>query len=394
MEHSPTIAVIAGETSGDQLGGWLMEALRAKRPNIQFVGLGGPMMEAQGLKSLFPMREIALMGFAEILPHIFRLKRRIREMVEYLEQQKPDIIVSIDSPGFVVRVVKQLRTRGNIRPRFVHYVAPTVWAYKPERAQKMADNFDLLLCLLPFESPYFDAVKLPNRFVGHEIAWWWKSRGNGTRFREKHHIAADVPLLAVFPGSREGEIDRMWPIFKAAIDKLHTTIPNLAVVIQVPEHILPRMQAETKGWSLTPDLLTNTEDKKDLFAAATAAIAKSGTIGLECALAGLPSIIAYRAKASTAFMLRRLIKVKYVNLANILADRLIIPELIQENCTPEAIEQAILPLLTNEAARTAQKRDLATIATQLGTEDLQSPSQKAAESILAELDSVGKFARV
>ena len=384
MTRPLTIAFIAGETSGDQLGGWLIAALRAKAPQAHIIGLGGPMMEAQGLKSIFPMQEIALIGMAEVLPHLRTITRRIREMVAFIEREQPDIIVSIDSPGFVLRVVKKLRARGVTRPKYIHYVAPTVWAYRPERAKIMAERFDHLLCLLPFEPPYFEAEKLPTSFIGHEIAWWWKTRGDGQAFRQTHTLG-DAPLLAVFPGSRQGEINRLWPVFKQSIERLKDGLPNLQVAIQVPTALLPRMQRETKDWSVPYLLLSNTEDKKGLFAAATAAIAKSGTIGLECALAGLPSIIAYRASALTAYMLRRLITVKFVNLANLLAGRMIIPELIQENCTPESIVQAVQPLLMDAHAREAQQRDLRDVAAMLGVNDSQSPSEKAAEIILKQL---------
>ncbi len=386
MSRPATIAWIAGETSGDQLGGWLMQALREQNNALRFIGVGGPRMEEQGLQSLFPIRDIALIGIAEILPHVFTIKRRIRETVAMIERENPDMVVSIDSPGFVLRVIKQLRARGKVRPKFVHYVAPTVWAYRPKRAELMAERFDFLLCLLPFEPPYFDAVRLPNRFIGHEVAWWWKSRGDGAAFRHTHAIPASAPLLAVFPGSRQGEITRLWPAFKEAIERLKADIPELRVVIQVPASVLPRMQSETHGWDIAPLILTNTEDKKGLFAAATAAIAKSGTIGLECALAGLPSIVAYRASALTAYMLRRMIKIPYANLANLLANRPIIPELLQEDCTGEKIAVTMRPLLTNAQARTAQCDAIADIAAMLGTRDTESPSQKAAAIILTMLN--------
>ena len=383
MKSAPKITLMAGETSGDQLGGWLMQAIRALCPTVQFSGLGGPMMEAQGITSIFPIRDINLIGITEVLPHVFTIKRRIRQMVAFIEAEQPDLVVSIDSPGFVLRVVKELRARGNTHCKFVHYVAPTVWAYRPERAKIMAERFDYLLCLLPFEPPFFEAEKIPVQFIGHEVAWWWKNRGDGPAFRRYHSIPADAPLLAVFPGSRHGEINRLWPIFKAAIDLLHAHIPNLQVIIQVTPAMMARMESETEGWTVRPRILSNQEDKKGLFAAATAAIAKSGTIGLECALAGLPSIVAYRANALSAYLLRRMIKIKYVNLANLLANRLIIPELIQEACTPEHISNAVAPLLLDETARDAQRADLAHIADMLGVHDAKSPSEKAAEIILS-----------
>ncbi|MES2984769.1 MAG: lipid-A-disaccharide synthase [Pseudomonadota bacterium] len=386
MTRPLTITMIAGETSGDQLGGWLMAAIRAKRPDVQFNGLGGPMMEAQGLSSLFPIREIALIGIAEVLPHVFTIKRRIRDMVAFIEAQQPDVVISIDSPGFVLRVMKQLHARGKVRPKLVHYVAPTVWAYRPERAKIVAERFDHLLCLLPFEPPYFTAEKLPATFIGHEIAWWWKTRGDGAAFRARHGIAPTTPLLAVFPGSRNGEINKLWPDFKAGLERLKARIPDLEIVIQVQPGLIERLRAETAGWAVKALIIPNTDEKKDLFAAATAALAKSGTIGLECALAGLPSIIAYRGSAITAYMVRRMIKIKYANLANLLADRLIIPELIQEDCTPEKIEANLLPLLTDEQARAAQRANLAHIADLLGVNDALSPSEKGADVVLGMLN--------
>jgi lipid-A-disaccharide synthase len=382
MAPAPAIAFMAGETSGDQLGGWLMAALKARRSDVKFIGIGGPMMEAQGIASIFPIRDINLIGITEVLPHVFTIKRRICEMVEFIEREQPEVVLSIDSPGFVLRVVKELRARGKTKAKFIHYVAPTVWAYRPERATLMAERFDFLLCLLPFEPPYFDAVKLPNRFIGHEIAWWWKSRGDGSAFRKKYDIASDVPLLAVFPGSRSGEIKRLWPIFKQSIEQLAAKIPNLNVVIQVPPSMMERMRAAVDEWHVKPLLIDNSEDKRGLFAAATAAIAKSGTIGLECALAGLPSIVAYNANPITAYLVRRMIRIKYVNLANLLADKMIIPELIQEDCNADAIARAMLPLLTNEHARDAQRRDLAHVANLLGVNDAKSPSEKAADVVL------------
>lgn len=385
MAHPPKIAIIAGEVSGDQLGGWLMEAIKAKRPDVQFVGIGGSNMQAQGLTSLFPIRDIALIGIAEILPHIRTLTRRIRETVAFIEREQPDVLVTIDVPGFVLRVLKQLHARGKVRPKLVHYVAPTVWAYRPERAKIVAERYDHLLCLLPFEPSYFEAEKLPTSFVGHHIAWWWKDRGDGAAFRRNHQIAENAPLLAVFPGSRIGEIKRLWPIFRAAIDDLAAAIPNLEVAIQVPETLVSELSARTQDWQVKAHILSNQENKKDLFAAATAALAKSGTIGLECALAGLPSITAYRANPISVYMLRKMIRVAYVNLANILAEKMVVPELLQENCTPAKLSAALKPLLMDETTRNAQKTELMRISAMLGSEESLSPSEKAAEIVLSYL---------
>ena len=376
------IALIAGETSGDQLGGWLMEALRKRDSSIRFVGLGGPQMQAQGLVSLFPISEIALIGIAEVLPHARNILRRIRQTVAFLEAEKPDVIISIDVPGFALRVLKQLHARGNIRPKLVHYVAPTVWAYRPKRAEIVAERYDHLLCLLPFEPPYFEAVGMKATNVGHEIAWWWKSRGDGLMFRARHAIGPDAPLLALFPGSRKGELDRLLPVFGEAIAMLKSEIPTLQVVAQLPQHLIYRVAEQTRHWPLKLHLLPSHQEKKDLFAAATAGLAKSGTIGLECALAGLPSITAYKANPLSVWLLRRMITTKFVNLANILLGREVIPELLQENCTAEKLVAALRPLLTSPPAREAQREELGKVAAMLGVNDAQSPSEKAAEVIL------------
>lgn len=382
MSASPKIAVIAGEVSGDQLGGWLMAAIRAKEPQARFIGLGGLNMQAQGISSLFPIEDIALIGITEVLPHAHRIMARIRQMVEFLERESPDMIITIDVPGFALRVLKQLHARGKIRPKLLHYVAPTVWAYRPERAKIVAERYDYLLCLLPFEPPYFEKEGLASRYIGHEIAWWWKSRGNGASFRKHQGIPENAPLLAVFPGSRRGEIKRLWPIFSQAIRQLTQQVAALEVVIQVPPSLVQVMQQHVVNASLNARVIPSNEHKKELFAAATAALAKSGTIGLECALAGLASIVAYRANPISVWMLRRMITTPYVNLANILAGREIIPELLQENCTAEKLSAALLPLLTDEGARHAQQQELSNIADMLGTNDSQSPSEKAADIVL------------
>lgn len=390
--HRPTIAIIAGEVSGDQLGGWLMEALKRQQPGIRFIGLGGTHMQTQGLTPLFPMHDIALIGIAEVLPHVRTITRRIREMVEFLEHEQPEMIITIDVPGFALRVLKQLHARGKIRPKLVHYVAPTVWAYRPKRAKIVAERYDHLLCLLPFEPPYFVKEGLATSYVGHEIAWWWKSRGDGARVRAKYGIAAETPILAVFPGSRRGEITRLWPIFRRAIEQLVRDVPTLEIIIQIPADMRGAMETALAGWDVRAHLSTEATAKKDICAAATAALAKSGTIALECALAGVPSVTAYRANPISVFLLRRMIQVKYVNLANLLADRMVVPELLQEHCTPNRIAAALLPLLTDVAARDAQIRELTRISAQLGTEEAHSPSEKAAVIILDMLPACAEAA--
>lgn len=378
----PTIAIFAGETSGDQLGGWLLTALKRQNPKLRFIGVGGANMQAQGLKSLFPMEELSVIGFAEVLPHAVRLKRRIRQTADFIEREQPDIVVSIDSLGFNFRVNELLRKRGAKLPKFIHYVAPTVWAYKAHRAKKVAKIMDCQLTLLPFEPPYFTKEGMRAEFVGHEIAWWWKEKGDGAAFRNRNRISAATPLLAVFPGSRRGEITRLLPIYRDALKLLHARVPELEVVLQVPPALATETIRLTADWTVPHFVVSTPSEKKDLFAGVTAALAKSGTIGLECALAGLPSITTYKANAITAAFVRRLLKTPFVNLANVLLGREIIPELLQENCTPENIAAALAPLLTDEHARDLQKQFLRVIPSMLGADQSVSPSDKAASIIL------------
>lgn len=377
-----SVLIIAGETSGDQLGGWLMQALKSAEPEITFSGIGGTTMQAQGLKSLFPMQELSLFGFLEVLPHVRNIKRRIAQTVAFIEQTKPEIVVTIDAPGFTLRVAKLLRERGIYRPRFVHYVAPSVWAYKPGRAKLIAQRVDVLLALLPFEPPYFTKEGLETHFIGHEIAWWWRHKGDGGRFRASHNIPPDAPLLAVFPGSRKGELKRLLPVFEASIEKLRAQVPNLQVVMQVPPALVGTVNEQTAHWQLPPWVISSAVDKKDMFAAANAALAKSGTVALECALAGLPGIITYRTNAFTAALLKRILKTPYVHLANILLGREVVPELLQERCNPQEISAALLPLLSNTPTRAAQCEALEPLSEILGADDASSPSDKAAAIIL------------
>jgi lipid-A-disaccharide synthase len=380
------IALIAGEVSGDQLGGWLMAALHASptthHPPLSFIGVGGEAMQAQGLKSLFPMQDIALMGVFEILPHLFTIKRRLRETIAYIEAEKPDVLVTIDSPGFCTRIVKALRAKGGHQPKYIHYVAPSVWSHRPERARTFAQLFDHLLVLFPFEPPYFEREGLNTTYIGHQVAFEWNAKGDGAAFRARHSIDETAPLLAVFPGSRHGELNRMLPIFARTITQLHEAVSGLRCVMQVPSHLVERMTREARHWPQAPLILSSTEQKKDLFAAATAALAKSGTVAMECAFAGLPLVVTYKANPISAALVRRLLTIRYVHIANLMADREIIPERIQERCNPKELTAALLPLLRDETARQSQRQALLDFATNLGAADTQSPSDKAAEIIL------------
>ena len=378
------IYLIAGEPSGDLLGAHLMRSLKAQSQtkNIMFFGIGGPQMEQEGLRSTFPYQDLAIMGFSELLPHAMKLLARIAQTVDDIKAKSPHALITIDSPGFCKRVVKKLR-KEHFETRYIHYVAPSVWAWKPKRAEEFARLFDHLLTLLPFEPPYFEKAGLASTFVGHPVVAETKT-GNGEAFRTRHNIAANVPIFCVLPGSRAGEIKRHLPIFARAITLLSEPYPNLAIVVPVPKHLLEVVKPYFVGCPFRAVVSANPEDKADGIAAANVAIVKSGTVSLEVAKARIPMVVAYRVSAVSAFIFRRLRLIKLVTLVNILLKREVIPELLQDDCTPILLATAAANLLGSPAHAQAQ-RDAAEQAFAMLAPGQSTPSDLAARTILEHL---------
>lgn len=386
LEPSVTVTLIAGEASGDRLGGRLIAALRALRSDLRFSGIGGERMEAQGLSPWFPMQELSLMGFAEVLPYARRLQRRICETVERIERERPDVLVTIDSPGFNCRVVKRLRDRGRVRPRLVHYVAPTVWAYKPKRAAKTAALFDRLLTLLPFEPPYFEREGLAATFVGHPATEDAYDPAAGAAFRARHGIAPGESLLCIMPGSRRRELATLLPVFTETASRLAARDPRLRLVIPATAYSAKLLEQMRPCWPIPPIIVADEEEKRAAMLASDIALAKSGTVALEAALAGLPMVTAYKVHPLSAWLLRRMVTTRYFNLVNILENREVIPELMQEDCAAEKLTAALTALGEDEGRRTAQRtgyiRALRRLSSPVAGE---TPSQAAARIILAEM---------
>ena len=380
------IFLVAGEPSGDALGARLMAALRevAGPDHVVFSGVGGDAMTAQGLESLFPMNELAVMGLMEVLPHARRLLRRIRETAAAADAWRPDIIVTIDSPSFANRFVSRLQCRGVPK---VHYVAPSVWAWRPGRVHKFKRNFDHILALLPFEPPYFEAVGLPCHFVGHPVLEYGADRGDGKRFRQKHGIAAERPVIAVMPGSRRGEVSRLVVPFGQTLGLLSARWPDLTAVVATVSNVADLVRASVERWPVPTVVVSGADEKYDAMAASNIGLAASGTVALELTLAGVPSAIAYRVSPITATIVRHLARVKYANLVNLLLDRPVIPELLQERCTP-ALMAATLGELMGEAG--ALQLEAARPALQALGQDGPPPSVRAAMRLL---DIAGRGAR-
>lgn len=344
-----SIYLIAGEASGDTLGAGLMASLREQlNGKVVFYGIGGEKMEAEGLRSLFPFHELSLMGFVEIIPHALKLLARMNMVMEDIIMKQPDVLVTIDSPGFCYRIAKRVKKSGKCPDtKLVHYVAPTVWAYKPERAKKFARVFDHMLALLPFEPPFFESEGLPTTFVGHPSVC--APVGDGKGFRQAHNIPDDLPLICLLPGSRHTELKRHLPIFARAMMLLAPqmkTIPG--IVIPVPSFLLPDV-AETFEHCPMPAIIVGDEkEKRDAIAASNVALVKSGTVSLEVAMAGVPMIVSYRTNPITAEIVRAMIRIRHVTLLNIMLQREVIPELIQEQCQAPHLAEALSALMSRK----------------------------------------------
>jgi len=375
----PLLYLIAGEPSGDLLGGALMAALKRRTADaVQFAGIGGPKMMAQGLEPLFPMTELAVFGLAEILPKLPHLIRRGEQTVADIAHRRPAALITIDAPGFALRVAELVKPLGVPR---IHYVAPSVWAWKPGRAAKIAKYLTHLLALLPFEPPYFEKEGLPCTFVGHPAIEGMAGTGDAAAFRARHGLPADRRIIIMLPGSRVGEIDRMLPVFLEALRRLQDGRAAFTVAVPVPDYLADRVRAGMAGSRLETMLITRDTEKFDAFAAAELALAKSGTVTLELALSGVPAVIGYRINPLTHFIAVRMTFGKYAGLPNVILDRPLMPELLQYDCTPERLVVELSRLLDDPAARQVQL-DGGTEIRRLLSPEGKTPSEAAADVVL------------
>jgi lipid-A-disaccharide synthase len=376
------VYLIAGEASGDLLGARLIMALRAARPDLQFAGVGGERMAEQGFASLFPMRELAVMGLAEVLPNIRRLSRRLNETTADLLARQPTVVVTIDSPGFGLRVAARVKPRGF---RVLHYVAPQVWAWRPGRVKRIAKEVDRILALLPFEAPFFEKAGIPVDFVGHSILESGADQGDAARFRASHGLSPEERVVLVMPGSRRSEVGRLLPTFGAALRLAAQQVPHLRPVVPLAGPVEEAVRAVAAAWHPAPILLHGVAEKYDAFAAASAGLIKSGTSSLEVALAGVPMVVGYKLNPLTAVIARRLVKVPHISIVNLLAQRRIIPELVQEDCTPDKLSAELVRLLTDPAAARAQREGFHSVFSLLRPA-AGLPSEAAAAAVLRAIE--------
>jgi lipid-A-disaccharide synthase len=375
------IFLVTGEPSGDALGGALIAALRQRTGGrLRVAGIGGERMREQGLDSLVPLDDLAIMGVAEVLPRAPVILRRVRETIAAILAQRPDAVVTIDSSGFSWRVAHGLRRRGETLP-LIHYVAPMVWAWRAGRARRMARWYDHLMTLLPFEPPYFERVGLPCSFVGHPVVECGAERGDGWRFRALHGLAADELLITVLPGSRRGEVRRLLPIFGAALRRLQDRVGPFRVVVPTVATVANAVGEAVTAWPGSAIVVQHPQEKYDAFAASRAALAASGSVALELALARLPMVVGYRLNPLTETLLQQVLNVRQVNLVNLLLGRPLVRELLGPNCTPAALAVSLAELIGDERVRAAHAEGYDEAVRSLAVGGI-APSLRAADRIL------------
>lgn len=375
------IYLIAGEPSGDLLGSRFMRAMRQKAAGgVEFYGIGGDTMEVEGLKSLFDISDLAIMGLTEVIPSIPRVLKRIKETVKDIVRVQPDVVITIDSWSFSSRVHKALRKLKTGIPQ-VHYVAPQVWAWKKKRAKTMNKYIDHLLTLFPYEPKYFTPYNLDTQFVGHPVIESEVILAKGDDFREKYKIPADKKIITVLPGSRKTEVAKLLPVFIDSAKELREAEKSFYFVIPTVKTVAETVREMVKKSDLPMLVVETQEDRYGAFRASSAAIAASGTVALELAICDIPHIIAYKVSAFSAMLVRKFLHIQFVNLSNILLGREIIPELLQERCVKGNIRSYILELLRHEDLYEKQMNGFAKVREILG-QGVQTPSQKACDIIL------------
>lgn len=380
----PMIYLLALEPSGDVLGAKLMAALTEQtQDRARFAGVGGPSMAGQGLNTLFCPDELAILGIFEVIPKAHVVLRRVKEILADIERVQPDILVTIDSWGFTGRVHKALTKRGSTVKR-MRYVAPQVWAWRPGRAKQLAQWIDHLMTLFPFEPPYFEKYGLKSTWVGHPVVETLGQAANGERFRTTHNLDPDAPLLSVLAGSRNSEVEVLTPIFGDAIRDLARRFPNLQLAIPT----IPSVESKVRTWAeslpVPAHVVVAEHDRRDALAASRAALAASGTITLELAIAGIPHVIAYKVNPLSAYVFRRLAKTQFVNLINVLLNREVVPELLQQDCRADVLADSVTELISDESRRQDQLSGFQAALSQLMPPDAP-PSRTAAQVVLSAL---------
>jgi lipid-A-disaccharide synthase len=373
--------IVCGEPSGDALGAQLMARVRELAGDrVRFTGVGGLAMAREGFQSLYPLDTTAVMGLREVVPAIPAILRHVRQAVDFAVKTKPDAVVVIDSPDFTHRVARAIKKR-DPSIHTVDYVAPQVWASRAYRAKAMAHYFDLVLALFPFEVPFFEKYGLKAAFVGHPVIERAAKVTGGDALRARLGIGAQTPLLALLPGSRTSEIRFILPEFRAAVKILAGKIPGLVTVLPTVPHVAAKVRAATAGWPTPLHIVEGDADKYATFDAADVALAASGTVTAELALAHTPMVVGYKVGGLTFFLSKFLMTVTHITLINILLEREAVPEFLQSRCTPENLAAAVEGLFRDASKRAAQVEAMKEFGRRLGEGD-EPPSLRAARVLL------------
>jgi len=376
------IFLVAGEPSGDVLGGRLMTALNdATCGAVTFRGVGGPAMQAQGLKSLFPMSELSVMGIVEVLPHARKLFGRMRETAATIDAMQPDALVTIDAPAFAHGVAKRIQDAQIPR---IHYVAPQLWAWRPWRVHKFRRHFDHLLALLPFEPDWFAQRAVDCRFVGHPAVGIDTEIGVGVDFRARHGLDADETVICVLPGSRQGEVTRLAGVFGETLQRLQIRYPGLVAVIPTVPNVANLVREKFNPIPLRTIVVEDVDEKHPAMAASNVGMAASGTVTLELAMARVPYVVAYKVTNVTYWLTKALVRVPYVNLINLILDLEVVPECLQTRCRPEILFAHVCRLLDGDGVAQVDSMQPALKAMGLGG---PLPSERAAAEVLEIIQS-------
>lgn len=386
MSAPPKVFLVAAEESGDRLGAALMRAIRLRQSSAEFFGVGGHDMAAEGLDSLFPIEGLAIIGFTAIPKKLPAILKRIRQTVKAALATKPDVLVIIDSPDFTHRVARAVRKRDPSIP-IVDYVSPSVWAWRPGRARAMRTYIDHVLALLPFEPAAHKALGGPPcTYVGHPLVEQVGAlRPNASEQKQRD---GNPPTLVVLPGSRGGEIKRLLAPFGNAVALLSERIGAFDVVVPTTPFLAERVESGVANWKVRPKIVVDAAARRAAFRIARAALAKSGTVTLELALAGVPMVTAYKGSAIEAAIARRVVRVPSVILANLVLGENVVPEFLQEDCTPRKLADALEPLMLNTPERQKQADAFAKLDRIMGIGKVD-PAQQAAD-IVMELAKTGR----
>lgn len=376
------IFIIAGEASGDMLASSVMTALKAKQPDVEFRGIGGSTMMASGLpESLFPMEDLSLMGIMEVVPKIPKMLKRIRQTVEAIKVFNPDIVLTVDAPDFSFRVQKELK-RHKLKAKQLHFVAPTVWAWRPDRARKIAAFLDGLICLLPFEPPFFQRQGLSAISVGHPVLKAGALEANGGLFRQVHDIAQDAQAVGLFFGSRRSEIELLSPVILGVAKSMASENPDIRFIVPTLPRWKDHLEGLLKAEGLKAIVTDDKSEKWDAIAACDVALVVSGTVALEIAVVGVPHAILYRMNALTWQIVSRVVKTRHAHLVNVMLQDTAVPEFLQDEAQVELILPKLKELLASREKQAKQKEAFQRVREMLQPDPALSAADQAAEFIL------------